>query len=1083
MSPLSRWRDLLWRWRRWLGVLLILVIVRAALPEVLRRVLISQASQMLHARVEVGDVDLSLLRGGVALEDVAIWASATPTVATATNASPPQTRVPAATVAADPPAAPSPSAEPSPPAAVGRPVSKADQPLIAWKRLAVELRWLPLFRKTIQLRKVVLDSPHVALDRLANGQINLMALVPVSHKPAEPAPAPTTAKAEWGFGVDRFVLRRGGLVLRDFKVKDSEPLEMNLEEISVRDLALRPGFYGQPATLHLQLAFDQASLRLDARFTTLEQGFGVDADLEANGLPLRRSRLYIPRVGWSALQGEIDAALHYQLQTGKQNEVRGTVSLRNVAVRVSKLEEPALAWKNLTVKVDPVDLIAHRAAVAEVVFDGASLLVRPQGRNLLPFLAASTNNSASAVAQATPAAKAPPAKATTAAKPEENPWHWSLASLRVDDARVRLLGAEAPVDVGVAASVSGLADSGDQPGKVDLTISNAKGQIALKGAVKVTPPAFGGSLKIAALSLPELAHAAGAVPRALLQSARLSSDLKIEAGLAATGDGSASATSDLHVSGQLALAGLQAAGVAPQNFAVTAKSIELGIGQLDVPGVLPSSGPATAPDLRFKGQLTLSDLELTGPDPKAFSVGAHAFEVPITSLSVPGLLPMKGQSPGPIRVTLGKVRLDKPTVQVTRTAEGFALPDFSAAPATTPPSAPTESAPPRSVEVKLASLRIDKGDVAMTDRTVKPFFNGRLSPLDVDLSQVGWPGPSVSNLKLSAIGSDQGKLDVYGALSGGTGWFQVYVDKLALTPFNPYATRFSSYSIASGKLSMSAKASFDKGDYYADNWITLHDLDVQGGAGESLFQQQFGVPLSMALALLRDVNGNIDLGIPVSGGAEGTKIGLFTVIRTALQHAVINALASPLKLVGAVFGGNGEAKPLVPAPISFLPGRSEPASEGAAQVGQLGELLASRPGIGVTLETALTEGDVRWLREQELLKTWQNEGLFAKLGALTQKGTRDRVRDALEARAKDKPGQLSPEDTKALDGWLAAQPAIAPARLHALAEARLQRVQKQLQESSGVAGNRIKLAEPAAQLAQGAPVVSVKLGAAGSEVP
>jgi hypothetical protein len=72
MNRMSSWRSRAWRWRRWLVVLVVLAIVRVALPEILRRVLISQASQALRTRVEVGDVDLSLLRGGVALEDVAI---------------------------------------------------------------------------------------------------------------------------------------------------------------------------------------------------------------------------------------------------------------------------------------------------------------------------------------------------------------------------------------------------------------------------------------------------------------------------------------------------------------------------------------------------------------------------------------------------------------------------------------------------------------------------------------------------------------------------------------------------------------------------------------------------------------------------------------------------------------------------------------------------------------------------------------------------------------------------------------------------------------------------------------------------
>src|SRR5438046_1291511 len=93
-----------WRRRRVLLALAVLLALRAALPVVVRRQLVSRASEALHARVDVGDVDLALLRGGIALKDVAIR-----------------------------PAGAAPDAP----------------PLIAWKRFAVAVRWLPLLRHTV----------------------------------------------------------------------------------------------------------------------------------------------------------------------------------------------------------------------------------------------------------------------------------------------------------------------------------------------------------------------------------------------------------------------------------------------------------------------------------------------------------------------------------------------------------------------------------------------------------------------------------------------------------------------------------------------------------------------------------------------------------------------------------------------------------------------------------------------------------------------------------------------------------------------------------------------------------------------
>src|SRR5262245_17925269 len=181
------WPVRLGPWRRWaiaLGVAL--VVLRVALPYALRPLLESQASKAINARVDIGDVDLALHRAGIALEDVAVH-----------------------------------PARWTPETGGGEPA------LIAWKRFAVAVHWLPLLRKTIQLRELVLESPRVALDRLQDGEINLMGLVPASSTqpaPEQPAAAEDKASAKpgWGFGVDRIVLSDGGVRFRDLTIADVE---------------------------------------------------------------------------------------------------------------------------------------------------------------------------------------------------------------------------------------------------------------------------------------------------------------------------------------------------------------------------------------------------------------------------------------------------------------------------------------------------------------------------------------------------------------------------------------------------------------------------------------------------------------------------------------------------------------------------------------------------------------------------------------------------------------------------------------------------------------------------------------------
>src|SRR5262249_11047666 len=126
------------------------------------------------------------------------------------------------------------------------------EPLIGWKRFVVVLRWLPLFRKTIRLATVEPVEPQGALDRVQAGELNLMAAAPASQAKAEPeskpeskpapegqpAAQPAAQPSGWKFGVDYVGLHRGGVRFRDFFVPDAEPVNLALQSIEVRDVAI-----------------------------------------------------------------------------------------------------------------------------------------------------------------------------------------------------------------------------------------------------------------------------------------------------------------------------------------------------------------------------------------------------------------------------------------------------------------------------------------------------------------------------------------------------------------------------------------------------------------------------------------------------------------------------------------------------------------------------------------------------------------------------------------------------------------------------------------------------------------------------
>ena len=145
-----------------LGLFVLGVGVRIALPYVLRPLIVSQADAALVGRIALADLDLSLIRGGVTLHGLEVA----------------RRRAAAAGAA---PGAPAPERQP---------------PLFEAKRLWTQISWLALLRKTIDVEEFELEGFAVRLDRLKDGML-LPKPVP-SEAPPEPEPT----------GAARLVLRR-----------------------------------------------------------------------------------------------------------------------------------------------------------------------------------------------------------------------------------------------------------------------------------------------------------------------------------------------------------------------------------------------------------------------------------------------------------------------------------------------------------------------------------------------------------------------------------------------------------------------------------------------------------------------------------------------------------------------------------------------------------------------------------------------------------------------------------------------------------------------------------------------------------
>lgn len=634
-------------------------------------------------------------------------------------------------------------------------------------------------------------------------------------------------------------------------------------------------------------------------------------------------------------------------------------------------------------------------------------------------------------------------------------------------------------------------------------VANGEIEVRLGSLAAGDVPAPGGDLHASGVvelgNLEASADAAGSLVATLgalkltLQSVDLPGVLTRPAG-----DAAADTAGRLRLAGILRIDDVAARGDAAEALVAGVKSAELRFDPLELSGLVAPAGadaPKDAGRLHASGALSVAGVAAKSGPQGEFGFDLEKLEIGLSQMDIPGVLP--GEATGgdaePIRIALARARIASPKLRLTRTESGLVLPkpaphregahaERAAEPARAKAAERPTSASPsqeagaaRAVRVELGSLALEGGSVRFVDRTVKPFYQGDVTGIVLTANDLAFPDPRVRDASLRLEAPGPAPLWALGAHTPGSSWFELNLDHLPLAPLNPYVRNASGYIVNGGELSLYSKGSVTEGHLYAANWVTLFDPDVSGGGPDAPLEKALGVPVSLAISLLADPAGNIGLSIPIDYDEEGASVRLGSVIGSAVKGVLIGALTSPLKLLGAVVDASGRVKDVTPEPIHFLPGRAELAAGDEERVAALAKLAATRPGLTLRLSGQTSGTDAQFLREALLLGALDSgEGLPEPARGLTQALVRRRLRGALEARLAGKPEGLDPEDAKRLEEWLAAVP-VGNGALTDLARRRAARVQELLQTQFGLDAKQIELADPGAPGTSAEAVVTVSL--------
>ncbi len=190
--------------------------------------------------------------------------------------------------------------------------------------------------------------------------------------------------------------------------------------------------------------------------------------------------------------------------------------------------------------------------------------------------------------------------------------------------------------------------------------------------------------------------------------------------------------------------------------------------------------------------------------------------------------------------------------------------------------------------------------------------------------------------------------------------------RVELTTLTPYSGKFAGYRIRKGRLNLDLHYLITKGQLKAENKVVVEQLEL----GEKVDSPDaVSLPLKLAVALLKDVDGKISIELPVTGDLNNPQFSVMPIVWQTLRNLIVKAAAAPFKLIGGLIAGGGSEDL---GTVAFAPGSSDLSKDAEGALVKLANALKERPALRLEIEgTAAQSSDGPLIAEQRLEREYQ----------------------------------------------------------------------------------------------------------------
>jgi hypothetical protein len=332
------------------------------------------------------------------------------------------------------------------------------------------------------------------------------------------------------------------------------------------------------------------------------------------------------------------------------------------------------------------------------------------------------------------------------------------------------------------------------------------------------------------------------------------------------------------------------------------------------------------------------------------------------------------------------VRKPEAGAQPVASAPERAATDVAARKQATPVPPATAQAP--TLPIRIAKVTLQGGTVNFSDFFVKPNYTVSVTRVAGRVSGLSSAADTVADLELRGKYANSAPVQVVGKLNplAAKSFLDIKADVTGvdLVPFSPYSGKYAGYNIDKGKLSLNVAYKLEDNKLAAENRLFIDQLTF-GDKVDS--PDATKLPVNLAIALLKNNRGEIDLNLPISGSLDDPDFSVGGLIIQVIVNLFVKAVTSPFALLGSMFGGGEEL-----SNIEFGPGRASLGDTATKRLESLAKALAERDSLKLEVTgRADPEVDKEGLKRVAMERAVKGEKLKDQIRKGTEGGSLDSV--------------------------------------------------------------------------------------------